>query len=148
MTLNINMVAVFLMICFVTVLSSCNSDDSDSEPNDALVGTWRWTINERLDCGQDEGAFDVYDCSDYCFEITLMADGRLTSTIGDENGMTYYEGNYIYFDNILKMCVLEDGGENCTEGEVTISGDKFQMFIPKESLDVCDVIRHFEKSNQ
>lgn len=137
---------VALSFFFMALLNSCGNDDEGEEVKNPLIGTWKWTINERFNCGQDNGSFDVYDCSEYCYEVEFKADSLLTVVVQDDTGIYSADGFYTLVGNNFTLCLgLDDGTEFCEAGEITIMENRYELFIPKLEPDVCDVIKHFEK---
>ncbi|MEM7108244.1 MAG: hypothetical protein AAF519_08460, partial [Bacteroidota bacterium] len=121
-------------------------DNNEANVNNPLIGTWKWTINERFNCGQDNGSFNVYDCNEYCYQVEFKTDSLLTVVVQDDAIIFSADGYYILTDNNLTLCLdLNDGTEFCEAGEITIMEDKYELFIPKPEPDVCDVIKHFQK---
>lgn len=135
-----------LSLFFVVSINSCGNDDEEAKVETPLIGIWKWTINERFNCGQDNGSFDVYDCSEYCYEVEFKTDSLLTVIVQDDTGVFSADGFYTLVGDNFTLCLdLDDGTEFCEVGEITIMENKYELFIPKPEPGVCDVIKHFEK---
>lgn len=140
---------MFLLL-FVSVffISACSDDETNEQTNHALIGSWQWVINERFNCPtpEDEGSIPLTDCSDYCYHIVFNTDGTADVTVNNEGSTFSGTGTYTYADNILTVCVTQDGTEYCDSGPVTINSDtSFTLFMAADEEGVCDVNRIFEK---
>lgn len=133
------------MIVSALFAVGCSDDDSKNAIDNELVGTWKWTVNERLNCAGDEGVFDVYDCTDFCYQIEFKNGGVAIVTV-IQNGTTQSgEGTYTLSNSEYTLCLTDGDAGFCESGKIEISGDKFTWFVEADDDTVCDVNRTFER---
>lgn len=140
-----------LTACLVLLLSSCNNDDDQMENplESLLIGKWNINYVELSGCTSDPELNDVFDLTSsncfnedgnevciesylefldngqriYFFEVVSTTPSGVVTTETSENNRGYtLEGD------VLKVCETEGGQVvDCTEYQITISGDQLTM---------------------
>lgn len=137
------------LACLLTflVITACG-DEPQAELTDPLIGVWKWTSFERLNCPDpaDEGIFSSYDCTKYCYEVEFQTGRKLQVTVIEAGKTVTGEGTWLHSGDKLTYCINDGGNEYCTFGEIINSTkEAFELLIPKKTDEACDVIRYFER---
>ena len=106
-------IKLLILLIAPLLLMNCKEDEVN-----AHVGTWIGTTMVATGCTLDEDNFsDELACDENsCYRLTVNEDG----TFSYQEGLRTNSGTWSNSKNVLSLCTLDDGEEECIEYNTNI----------------------------
>ncbi len=140
----IRCIGYIVITLLLTTFSNCGSDDSTSDPLDALVGTWVATSIIFSDC-LDPEEDGILNCDPFCISVTVNSDGTYSLTeIEDGGGTSSETGTIEVTTTTILLC--ESTEPNCTDPDTyVLSGNTLIVTEAEDDISGCQSVFTFTR---